>query len=298
MVKTRQHPALRPAGFSPLLGGLATRDRALVNQLLDTWAGQGFTQVAPIQVDEAHTLLGGHSTEVQNRAFRFMDPQSGVMLALLPDVTLGIARLAAGELADAPRPLCLSYEGQAIRAEGSARRSTRQFGQVGLEVIGADDVWARRLMSAAIEALENLHVPDLHMSLVLPPLAGELIAEHSLPRELAQAVDRKDEGQIQVLAGDKSTLFLDILAGDLSGHPALEKLSSLQEDLRAQFPNVKVRCEPFEQRGFALQTGPAFALYSAAHQGELGRGGWYQSGGEACFGFTLYRDALLTVVPQ
>ena len=58
------------------------------------------------------------------------------MLTLLPDVTLGIARLAKGELAEETRPLRLSYEGQALRANGSATRPARQFGQVGVEVIG------------------------------------------------------------------------------------------------------------------------------------------------------------------
>ena len=291
------HPALRPLGLSPLLGGAAAADRRLVTRLLDAWEVQGFTQVAPTQIDDAARLLSGQSASVQNRAFRFMDPESGNLLALLPDVTLGIARLAAGELAQAPRPLQLAYEGQAVRVSGSTARPARQVGQVGVEVIGADAQTPLQLISLSLTSLLDLGLKDLHLSLVLPPLATDLIAKTDLGEDkaaaLAEALDRKDEGTIRALAGPAAPIFLDILAGDLDADPALAPLKALQTSLEAKFPDVRVRCEPFEQRGFSIQTGPAFAIYSAGHRGEVGRGGTYVSHGEACFGFTLFRDALL-----
>ena len=76
------HPALRPDGFHPLLGNAAARDRTLVNTLLNRWSEMGFTQVSPIQVDDAATLLANHGAEMQNRAFRFMDPQNGAKFGL------------------------------------------------------------------------------------------------------------------------------------------------------------------------------------------------------------------------
>ena len=294
--KRLAHPALRPAGLTPLLGGDAARDRAYVNRLLDAWAAQGFTQVAPTQIDDAEILLAEQSPEVQNRAFRFMDPQNGTMLALLPDVTLGIARLAAGELAAAARPLRLSYEGQAIRVYGSTARPTRQFGQVGLEVIGADAQTPQALISLALSSLKALGLAELHLCLVFPPLAKALLAARGLPEKLAQALDRKDEGTIRALAGDQAAPLLAILGGELDGEPALQNLKQLQAQLAAAHGDVELRCEPFEQRGFGFQTGPAFAVYSPHFHGEIGRGGAYRSGGEACFGFTLYRDALLATL--
>ncbi len=292
-VTSEKHLALRPAGFTPLLDGAAARDRALVNSLLDAWTAAGFHQVSPIQVDDAETLLDGQSWSAQNRAFRFIDPIDGGMLALLPDVTLGIARLAAGELAQAPRPLHLSYEGQAIRTTGSARRPARQFGQVGLEVMGATLETPRALISLALKALFDLGLDVIHLALVLPPLASQMIDDLNLPRELAQALDRKDEAKIATLAGPQSERFLSILAGDFAGEPRLQVLSRLKAQLSHEFPQVHIRCDPFEQSGFAFQSGPSFSLYSPNHQGDLGRGGWYGSAGEDCFGFTLYRDALL-----
>ena len=270
----------------------------MVSRLLAAWAQAGFEQVAPIQVDEAQILLKNRSAQIANRTFRFMDPASGAMLALLPDVTLGIARLAMGELAQAPRPLRLSYEGQAIRVSGSPSRPARQFGQVGLEVIGSQPDMLKELTGLALKSLSDLGVSGLHLCLVHPPLAHDMISRLGLPSALAAALDRKDEGKIRALAGEQAAHFFAILAGDFSGEPALKPLQELREDLCADFPDVVIRCEPFEQRGFALQTGPSFALYADSFRGELGRGGAYEVNGEACFGFTFYRDALLQTLIQ
>ena len=297
-VPPRRHAALRPSGFHPLLKGEAARDRALVSTCFALWEEQGFTQVSPIQVDRADTLFADKKDQLRQRTFRFMDPASGDMLALLPDVTLGIARLAKGELAAEPRPLRLSYEGQAIRVSGSTTRPIRQFGQVGLEVIGADSQTPGQLTALALISLTQLGLDDLHLCLTAPPFAQRLIAELGLSAELARALDRKDEGKVRTLAGEAAPRFLRILAGDLGQEPALQALQQFAGDLDERFPQVQIRCEPFEQRGFAFQSSPSFAIYSSLHRGELGRGGAYSLEGEPCFGFTFYRDALLgTVTP-
>jgi len=289
----RRRAALRPSGFRPLLNGEAARDRTLVSTCLDLWEKEGFTQVSPIQVDAADTLLADKSDQLRQRTFRFMDPASGDMLALLPDVTLGIARLAKGELAAAPRPLRLSYEGQAIRVSGSTTRPIRQFGQVGLEVIGADKDTPGQLTALALQSLIELGLDDLHLCLTAPPFAQSLISELGLSPDLAQALDRRDEGKVRALAGDSAPRLLAILAGDLDQEPELQPLKSLASQLSKTFPQVQVRCEPFEQRGFAFQSSPSFAIYSPLYRGELARGGAYALKGDPCFGFTFYRDALL-----
>ena len=305
------HPALRPEGFFPLLNAAAAQDRRLVTTMLDAWEGAGFTQVAPISVDFSDVLLAGHSQRARARAFRFMDPVSGHMLALLSDVTHGIARLARGELASAPRPLKLSYEGQAIRANGSATRPARQFGQVGVEVIGFDagfDTEAGNtpleIIKLATESLRNLGVSGLSLTLVDPPLAQTLIGtlmpdlSSKDSEDLAQALDRKDEGKIKSLAGSHASKLIGLMRGTHASNPALETLTTLKRDLDTAFSGgeVRVSVEPFEQRGFAFQAGPSFAIYADGISGEIGRGGMYELDGEACFGFTLYRDTLIAAL--
>ena len=307
MNQTAAHPALRPEGFRPLIDGKAARDRRLVNTMLDAWEAEGFAQVAPINVDFSDVLLAGHSQGTRSRAFRFMDPASGQMLALLSDVTHGIARLARGELASATRPLKLSYEGQAIRASGSATRPTRQFGQVGVEIIGfnqGNSGTPLEMISLAIKSLQGLGLRSLSLTLVDPPLAETLI-ENELPglspnqrQDLAQALDRKDEGKIKSLAGSYANQLIGLMRGASAQDPRLVTLTSLKCDLENTFDDAEVRVtiEPFEQRGFAFQAGPSFAIYADKISGELGRGGMYELDGEPCFGFTLYRDTLISAL--
>ncbi len=60
------------------------------------------------------------------------------MMGLSADITPQIARIAATRLRKAPRPLRLSYAGDVLRVKGTQLRPERQFGQVGVELIGAE----------------------------------------------------------------------------------------------------------------------------------------------------------------
>lgn len=60
------------------------------------------------------------------QTFRLMDPDTRRMMALRPDITPQIARIAATRLPDMPRPLRLSYAGPCVlmasnRGEGIGR---------------------------------------------------------------------------------------------------------------------------------------------------------------------------------
>ena len=303
------HPALCPQGFTPLLSHQAAQDRRLVAALLDRWETEGFTQVAPISVDFSDRVFEEKNEGIRARAFRFMDPSDGAMLALLPDVTLGIARLAKGQLGDFPRPLRLSYEGQAIRASGSATRPARQFGQVGIEMIGVEGHIGQigfDLISLSIKSLYDLGLQQISVTLVDPPFTGQFIDEHlanlsltqTEKQELMQALDRKDEGKIHMLAGKKGPQLIALMSDRESSDPLLTRLFDLKSQLSSVFAgqDLDIGVEPFEQKGFPFQSGPSFALYTKGLRGELGRGGFYKLGDEACFGFTFYRDALLTAL--
>ena len=69
-----------------------------------------------------------------------MDPDTHRMMGLRADITPQIGRVAATRLSQAPRPLRLSYAGQCVRVRAGQMASGRQVPQVGIELIGADDV--------------------------------------------------------------------------------------------------------------------------------------------------------------
>merc|ERR1711938_506219 len=85
---------------------------------------------------------------------RAVDPVSQRSLALRPDMTAQVGRIAATRLATAPRPLRLSYAGPVIRLKANQLRPEREKLQVGAELIGSDSVTAVvEIVNVAIEAL-------------------------------------------------------------------------------------------------------------------------------------------------
>ena len=101
------------------------------------FAGYGFRFVETPAVEEYHTLEAGAGASWENSAFRMVD-LDGSLLALRPEMTLPIARLAASRLGDQPGPQRLCYAADVYREQASLRGEARQFTQVGVELLGAN----------------------------------------------------------------------------------------------------------------------------------------------------------------
>src|SRR3546814_13962368 len=71
---------------------------------------------------------------------RFTDPVSQRTLALRPDITRQVGRIATSLLAQASRPLRLCYAGQVVKLRASQLRPAREMPPVGAEMIASDGV--------------------------------------------------------------------------------------------------------------------------------------------------------------
>ncbi len=244
-------------------------------------------------------------------------------------MTPQVARIAASRLKRAPRPLRLCYGGQVLRVKGGQLRSARQFGQAGVELIGAPQGGAdAEVVLLAAEALTALGVARLSIDLNLPPLVGAVIAdldmEPAAGRALRKALDRKDAAAVDAQAGAAAPLFQGLLRAAGPAEDALEALAALDLPkaaaaeveglarvvalIRAAAPELTLTVDPAEHRGFEYQTGVSFTIFARDVRGELGRGGRYQSepahggpaGGapESSTGFTLYTDTVLRALPD
>lgn len=107
--------------------------------------------------DRIRKALASRMAGVQvRRMFRFVDPVSMRMLALRSDMTAQVARIAATGLAEAPRPLRLSYSGQVCTIKGDGLDPRRERLQLGAELIGTDSVAAAgEIVELAIESLRS-----------------------------------------------------------------------------------------------------------------------------------------------
>src|SRR3546814_14685644 len=87
-------------------------------------------------------------------AVRFIDPVSQRSLAIRPDITAQVGRIAATRMAHHPRPLRLSYGGPVLKLRAADLAPECERLQVGCELIGLDNVAAARdVVRIAMEAV-------------------------------------------------------------------------------------------------------------------------------------------------
>ena len=76
-------------------GRLSQNDKATARELAETFARHGYERVKPPLLEFEQSLLTGAGQAMAAHSFRLMDPVSQRMLALRPDMTLQVARIAA-----------------------------------------------------------------------------------------------------------------------------------------------------------------------------------------------------------
>src|SRR4051812_30004585 len=119
-----------------LLPGEAESRRRLARRVLEHFALSGYALVIPPAFELAEVLERGLGTLEPREVLRFVEPESGEIAALRPDMTPQIARMAATRLADRPVPMRLCYEGTVLRRRHERARRHRQILQAGVELIG------------------------------------------------------------------------------------------------------------------------------------------------------------------
>jgi ATP phosphoribosyltransferase regulatory subunit len=300
---------LLPAGFRDRLPPAAEAASRLVRTIVDGFAAHGYERVAPPIVEHEASLAAWLGKPLGSALFRTSDPTTGEALALRPDITGQIARIAATRLAAAPRPLRLAYAGPVLRARAGQIDPSRQLTQAGAELIGTDSVAALgELLNAAIEALTDAGVTDVSVDLTAPELVATLAAEQWPVADLdglLRALDGKDWGALEA---PDSAPYRALLEAAGPAETALPRLARLAPELGAQLGELaallpcRVTVDPTERHGFEYHSWVGFTLYGAA-QGrpfphEIGRGGAYlvrhpDGHPERAAGVSLYVDPLV-----
>lgn len=325
----KPHPALLPNGLLDLLPPQAEGEFRTIDLFMKEFSAFGYDRVKPPLVEFEESLLGeGPGSALARQTFRLMDPVSQRMMGVRADVTSQIARIAGSRLADAPRPLRLSYAADVLRVNGTQLRPERQFCQAGCEMIGTDSVMAdTETCLVALKALASAGINALSIDLTVPTLVRHLYEEwdavESEQTVLDDLIEKRDRDGIAArkskiaqtlvaLMDDEGNALramekLEILPLPKKAKADMDRLLAVAKELRVALDiyglgNVQITIDALERRGFEYQTGVSFTLFAQGARGELGRGGRYDvsAGGktrETATGFTLYMDTILRVAP-
>ncbi|MDB4982764.1 MAG: histidyl-tRNA synthetase 2, partial [Myxococcales bacterium] len=113
----------------------AAARRRIAETLLGVFERWGFARVITPAFEYEDVLALGLGGAARAAAIRFVEPSTGQVVALRPDITPQIARLIATRFRDETGPVRLSYEGTVVRLERAAR-GQRELIQAGVELAG------------------------------------------------------------------------------------------------------------------------------------------------------------------
>lgn len=307
-------PQLLPEGLRDRLPPEAEAASRVTRALIDAMRSHGYARVSPPIAEFRETLAGNAQDPASRDLLRFTDPVSRRTLAIRPDITRQIGRIATSRLAASPRPLRLSYAGQVVKLSATTLWPDREMAQVGAELIGSDSVAAvSEIVTLAVEALTAAGVSGITVDLTLPDLVDTLAAdEFPLPPETIAAVkaelDAKDAGALAALGADA---YLPLIAATGPFDAAVARLEAIDARgaLASRIAALKtiaaslagkatVTLDPSERHGFEYQSWIGFSIFAAGHAVTIGRGGSYsvaQADGtaEPAVGFSLYPDPLI-----
>ncbi len=307
-------PGLLPEGLRDRLPPQAEAASRLMHRVIVAIGRHGYARVMPPLAEFEESLVGRLKSAGAQNLMRMVDPVSQRMLALRPDITAQIGRIAATRMGHEPRPLRLAYGGPVIKLRATQLRPERELMQAGAELVGNDGVAAViEVLRVALDALKAAGVQDISFDLTLPDLVdtlstGAMPVDPARIGEVRALLDAKDAGGLAA-AGAAAYLPLLSAAGPIDSAltrlRALDRTQALDSRLAgieriaaAIGQDVALTLDPTERHGFEYQSWIGFSLFGGGLTGEIGRGGSYtivhpDGREEPAVGFSLYLDPLV-----
>lgn len=287
-------PIRLPSGVRDFLPRAAARRRDLAQRVMDVFEAWGYARLITPMFECADVLERGLGDGAKAAAIRFVEPGTGQIVALRPDITPQIARVVATRLADVPGPIRLCYEGAVTRLAGD--HGQREILQAGIELVDASDSGDAEVLAVASAVLDGLGL-EAHLDVghVAPARYVLDAATPDVRAALVAAISRKDRAGVRVAARGLPDPIAP-LAGELvhlwgPAAQVLERARALAwpDPVHAAFAQIEhtlatlgelagprdVTIDLGDLRGFDYYTGMRFAAYASGAPDAILRGGRY-----------------------
>lgn len=290
-------PLAPPSGMRDLLPPEATARAQLAGRLTALFASWGYDLVTTPPFEHAEVIERGLDTLDRRDLLRFVEPDTGEVALLRPDITPQIARIVATQLRDRPAPWRLSYAGSLIRQRRGRARRQRQIAQAGVECIGIEGADADvEVIALAAEALDRLGLAGYRIELSLVGLVRHALAE--VPEDARDAAEeallRKDAADLSRALKETGREARRALLGavDLYGDTTrlgeakkifrgrgaqgpLRELTRVVRRLEERGLGERLALDLGEVRGWGYYTGVSFTLLARGPGEPVGSGGRY-----------------------
>jgi len=287
-----------PRGFKTYLPSECEELKYIFDRVFSVFEVWGYRRVIPPTVEYLKTFKA--TDEIFERiSFKLVDKDTGNLLAVRPDFTPQIARIVATSYRGEEPPFRFYYGGSILRdVEGD-----REVKQIGLELIGVDDVEAdAEIVSVIANSLERLGISSYQIDIGHVDFVGGVVEELGIPEhlkdDLVKILSSKDYSGMEIFTDTnikdekvKERLFslLELYGGEdilekgyslfdnRKSRKAIDTLRNTLEVLKSYGFKDKIIFDLSERRGMKYHTGTTFEIFHPLEGTSLGGGGRYDS---------------------
>ena len=307
------------------IGAEARLRRTIEDVAMAVFESWSYEEVITPSVDYYDLFEQGMGQTEAQRGFRFTD-SDGRLLALRPDVTSSVARIAATLLADRPRPLRFCYAAPVFRQQPQSHAEWRRENtQLGCELIGTGgknaDLEVLRLAAEILSRLDLQYCITINNVDIFNGIASELNFDTPAREQLRRLIDTRETdelnqflrhysandgrafAQLAQLTGKRNVLEAarSVIRNDRS-LAALNGLEELWNEIEALGLQDDFEIDLGDVPSLDYYTGLTLKIFVHGAGASVGRGGRYDGltgnfgRAEPAVGFVLNLDALTEVV--
>ncbi|MCL2778807.1 MAG: ATP phosphoribosyltransferase regulatory subunit [Polyangiaceae bacterium] len=291
--RSLEHPL--PAGLRDLLPDEARHLEQLAQLVQARFALYGYKLVTPPAFELADVIERGLGMLLPSDVLRFVEPESGEVCVLRPDMTPQIARIVATRLRDREPPYRLAYNGTVVRRRIGRAKKHRQIPQVGVELCGIAGPEADlEMLELAVDVLRKAGLSRFTVDISDAGIVRGLVTGLSSERadDITSALAKKDEARLADVAsgcaygdtlqklarlrgGREALVLARALLAATPSASAAERLLSLFDAAHARGLGKFLTADATEVRGLAYYTGTIFSIYAPGPGEPIGGGGRY-----------------------
>ncbi|HTN52940.1 MAG TPA: ATP phosphoribosyltransferase regulatory subunit, partial [Anaeromyxobacter sp.] len=291
-----------PSGLRDLLPDHSAHLAELSGRLQGVFSRFGYRRLFLPTLERLDVVERGLSSAALADVMKFVEPGSGEVVAIRPDITPQIARLYAARPDALPSPARLCYDGPVLRAREARAGRPREVYQAGVELLGAGGPAADAEMLVILSrSLDRVGLRGAVVEVGHARFAEAILAAARIPERARggawDALARKDGAALAELGrrgkGPAAAReALPALAG-LYGDGALARARALAravpgargplEEVEAALRIARRRgvrtaaVDLGETRGLGYYTGITFAGYAPGAGSAVAQGGRYDA---------------------
>lgn len=298
-----------PVGVRALLVAEAAVRRRMEGRVVEALASAEYAEIILPIVDFVDPYSPALREKSLRQAYRFTD-REGELIAIRADFTPMVARALAPVIDPGELPLRIYYRGDVIRCERSRLGASREFFQIGAELVGDPSIDAdAEVVRLAAESVRACGIEPV-VAIVDTSIARDLIEEVApAPADrvsLLEALAQRRPGSLRSCDGKAGALLARMAEGDITmdelkefepTRKAAERLEGIESLLQEAGIRPILNLDEVEVEA-GYYTGMSFRVFVEDRNGPVASGGRYdrlygEFGRDVpAVGFTLSLDYL------